>query len=83
VNEERCSTRIVLYSLIYADRLLEEVPYVRYLWERSLCHLEDLRREDTNLIIITPVPVEPYTLEYHYRDSIGSMIDRCNRQIRG
>jgi hypothetical protein len=62
------STRIVLYSLNYTDRVLREVPYGRYLWERGLCHLEDLRRADTNLIIVTPVPIEPYILEYHYRD---------------
>jgi hypothetical protein len=62
------STRIVLYSLNYTDCVLREVPYGRYLWERSLCYLEDLRQADANLIIITPVPIKPYTLEYHYHD---------------
>jgi L-propargylglycine--L-glutamate ligase len=61
-------TRVVLYSLNYAERLLLELPYVQYSGERCLCHLEDLRHDENNLIIITPVPVEPYVLEYHYRD---------------
>jgi len=62
------STKIVLYSMNYADRILRQFPYTRNFWERSFCYLENLRHEDTNLIIITPVPIEPYTLEYHYRD---------------
>lgn len=62
------STRIVLYSLNYADRLLVEIPYVQYSGERSLCHLQDLRRAGTNLIVITQSPVDSYALEYHYRD---------------
>jgi L-propargylglycine--L-glutamate ligase len=65
------STRIVLYSLNYADRVLREVPYGRYLWERSLCYLEDLRQADKNLIIIIPAPIEPYVLKYHYRNLYG------------
>ncbi|MDQ3761697.1 MAG: peptide ligase PGM1-related protein [Actinomycetota bacterium] len=62
------STRVVLYSLNYADRVLTEIPYVRYSGERSLCYLEDLRQDENNLIIITQAPVEPYALKYHYRD---------------
>lgn len=62
------STRIVIYSLNYADRVRTEIPYVQYSGERSLCHLEDLRCDKDNLIIITQVPVGSYSLEYHYRE---------------
>lgn len=62
------STRIVIYSSYYADRVLMEMPYLRYSGERSLCYLEDLQHDENNLIIITQIPVESYTLEYHYHD---------------
>jgi L-propargylglycine--L-glutamate ligase len=62
------STRIVLYSPNYAGRVLEAIPYTRYLWERSLCYLSDLRQKDAHLIMITPAPVDSHTLEYHFRD---------------
>jgi L-propargylglycine--L-glutamate ligase len=68
VDTDVGSTRIVLYSPSYAGRVLEAIPYTRYLWERSLCYLSDLRQDHTHLIMITPAPVDSHTLDYHFRD---------------
>ncbi|MGX1855155.1 L-propargylglycine--L-glutamate ligase BesA [Streptomyces sp. NPDC055299] len=62
------STRILIYAFNYADRLLEEVSYLRYSAERSLCFLWDLRDPAVQAVVVTSEPVDPYTLEYHFRD---------------
>ncbi|MFJ2814936.1 MULTISPECIES: L-propargylglycine--L-glutamate ligase BesA [unclassified Streptomyces] len=62
------STRILIYAFSYAEQLLEEVSYLRYSAERSLCFLWDLRDPSVRMIAITSEPVDPYTLDYHFRD---------------
>lgn len=62
------SAKIMIYALNYADRILEEVPYLRYSAERSLCFLRDLRDPAVRMVVVTSEPVDPYTLEYHFRD---------------
>uniref|UniRef100_UPI003A9A66F4 L-propargylglycine--L-glutamate ligase n=1 Tax=Streptantibioticus cattleyicolor TaxID=29303 RepID=UPI003A9A66F4 len=62
------STKILIYAFNYADRMLEEVPYLRYSAERSLCFLGDLRDPGTRLVVITSEAVDPATLDYHLRD---------------
>ncbi|MER0240649.1 L-propargylglycine--L-glutamate ligase BesA [Streptomyces sp. HSW2009] len=62
------STRILIYAFSYAERILEEVPYLRYSAERSLCFLWDLRDPAVRAVVITSEPVDPVTLEYHFRD---------------
>ncbi len=62
------STKILIYAFPFGDRMLAEVPYLRYSAERSLCFLEDLRDPRARAVAITPAPVDPYTLEYHFRD---------------
>ncbi|MEU3413063.1 L-propargylglycine--L-glutamate ligase BesA [Streptomyces sp. NPDC006658] len=62
------STKILIYAFNYADRMLEEVPYLRYSAERSLCFLGDLRDPDTRMVVITSEAVDPCTLDYHLRE---------------
>jgi L-propargylglycine--L-glutamate ligase len=61
-------TRVVLYSMNYAERILHELEYVRFSAERGLCHLAELRQDDTRLIVLMSVPVHEDVLEYHFRD---------------
>ncbi|MBZ6475786.1 peptide ligase PGM1-related protein [Streptomyces griseocarneus] len=44
------------------------MPYLRYSAERSLCFLWDLRDPAVQAVVVTSEPVDPYTLEYHFRD---------------
>ncbi|MFI0188685.1 L-propargylglycine--L-glutamate ligase BesA [Streptomyces sp. NPDC017082] len=64
-------TQILIYALNYADRMLEEVPYLRYSTERSLGYLWRLRNPAERAVVVTSEPVDPYTLEYHFRDVFG------------
>lgn len=64
-------TQILIYALNYADRMLEEVPYLRYSAERSLGYLWRLRDPEERAVVVTSEPVDPYTLEYHFRDVFG------------
>ncbi|MFD0393894.1 hypothetical protein ACFQ3Z_22075 [Streptomyces nogalater] len=64
-------TQILIYALNYADRMLEEVPYLRYSAERSLGFLWSLRDPEQRAVVVTSEPVDPYTLEYHFRDVFG------------
>ncbi|GAA2224037.1 peptide ligase PGM1-related protein [Streptomyces nogalater] len=61
----------MIYALNYADRMLEEVPYLRYSAERSLGFLWSLRDPEQRAVVVTSEPVDPYTLEYHFRDVFG------------
>ncbi|WP_030410682.1 L-propargylglycine--L-glutamate ligase BesA [Streptomyces sp. NRRL S-1448] len=61
-------TRILIYAFNYADRILQEVSYLQYSAERSLCFLWDLRDPAVRAVVVTSEPVDPYTLEYHFRD---------------
>lgn len=63
--------KIVLYSIGYSEGLLRQLPYVRHFVERSLCHLSDLRDPGTQLVLVTPEPVDPSILTYHFRDLYG------------
>ncbi|MEV4340078.1 L-propargylglycine--L-glutamate ligase BesA [Streptomyces sp. NPDC049590] len=64
-------TQILIYALNYADRMLEEVPYLRYSAERSLGFLWSLKDPEERAVVVTSEPVDPYTLEYHFRDVFG------------
>ncbi|MGW1593898.1 L-propargylglycine--L-glutamate ligase BesA [Streptomyces sp. NPDC002343] len=64
-------TQILIYALNYADRMLEEVPYLRYSAERSLGYLWSLKDPAERAVVVTSEPVDPYTLEYHFRDVFG------------
>ncbi|MGW1602182.1 L-propargylglycine--L-glutamate ligase BesA [Streptomyces eurythermus] len=74
-------TQILIYALNYADRMLEEVPYLRYSAERSLGFLWSLRDPDERAVVVTSEPVDPYTLEYHFRDVFG-FDDRMIESVR-
>ncbi|MEX2980547.1 L-propargylglycine--L-glutamate ligase BesA [Streptomyces sp. C36] len=75
------STRILIYAFNYADRILQEVPYLRFSAERSLCFLWDLRDPAVRAVVITSEPVDPYTLEYHFRD-VFRFDDRTIESVR-
>ncbi|MFF9480970.1 L-propargylglycine--L-glutamate ligase BesA [Streptomyces sp. NPDC014733] len=75
------STRILIYAFSYAERLLEEVSYLRYSAERSLCFLSDLRDPAVQAVVVTSEPVDPYTLEYHFRD-VFRFDDRMVESVR-
>ncbi|WP_207934054.1 peptide ligase PGM1-related protein [Actinomadura sp. KC06] len=59
---------ILLYAFQYAERALAEVPYLRFSAERTLCFLDDLRDPRSRIVAVMSEPVDPYTLEYHFRD---------------
>jgi hypothetical protein len=59
---------ILLYSLDYAEGLRRELPYLNYFFERSLSELAILRSQDTRVVLVTPTPVDPAVLTYHFRD---------------
>ncbi|MEU3711877.1 L-propargylglycine--L-glutamate ligase BesA [Streptomyces catenulae] len=75
------STRILIYAFSYAERLLEEVSYLRYSAERSLCFLSDLRDPAVQAVVVTSEPVDPYTLEYHFRE-VFRFDDRMIESVR-
>ncbi|MGH3854269.1 MAG: hypothetical protein ACRDR6_12410 [Pseudonocardiaceae bacterium] len=60
--------KIVLYSMDYGDTVVRTLPYVHYLSERGLHHLSDLQRRDTRIVLITPANLDPYILDYHFRE---------------
>ncbi len=64
-------TKIVLYSFNFAEKLLREVSYLRFSAERGLCYLEELRREDLQLVLLTSTEVSQAALEYHFREIFG------------
>ncbi|MCK9893727.1 peptide ligase PGM1-related protein [Frankia sp. AgB32] len=64
-------TKIVLYSFNFAEKLLREVSYLRFSAERGLCYLEELRREDLQLVLITSTEVSQAALDYHFREIFG------------
>src|SRR5947207_12298669 len=61
-------TRVVLYSMNYAERILKELRYVRFSGERGLCHLAELRDRNTRTVVLMSVPVADEVLEYHLTD---------------
>jgi L-propargylglycine--L-glutamate ligase len=64
-------TRVVLYSMNYAERILKELRYVRFSGERGLCHLAELRDRNARIIVLMSVPVADEVLEYHLADLYG------------
>jgi hypothetical protein len=66
------SSRIVMYSLNYADRLQRALPYVPYSAERGLCHLAELADPTTNVLTLALKPVDPRVFDYHLDHLRGS-----------
>lgn len=64
-------TKVALYSLNYTERLLRELPYVKFYGERALSHLSSLRDPNTRIVLITPEPPDPFVVDWHLRDLFG------------
>ena len=65
------STAIVIYSISYSDGVLRELPYVEYFYERCLSQLGRLTDSETRVVVVTPAPVDPVILNYHFSDILG------------
>jgi L-propargylglycine--L-glutamate ligase len=71
VTPEPRSVRVALYSVAYNAGLVERLPYVRHFGERCLCHLGDLARPGSRVVLVTPSPIPDDIIDYHLRDVLG------------